>query len=400
VAAHTAFVHDLNRSMKGGKPFMLMESVPDIATRPKVKRPKRPGMHLLSSLQAVAHGSDTVLYFQWRKGRGGIEKFHGAVVDHSGHENTRVFRDVADVGEALKKLDNVVGTTVRPDVAIIRDVENKWAMESAQHFGPLVKYDETCMAHYRPFWDRGIPVDVIDMTCDLDRYKLVVAPMLYMLRRGIDERLASFVNNGGTLVLTYWSGVVNENDLCYLGGRPACALRELTGVWEEEIDTLQEFDRNALVMAGENSLGLNGSFEVRDLCGLIHAESAEVLATYESDFYAGRPALTRKRSGGGSTYYVAGRTSTNFLDAFYRRIGTELGVMSSIDAELPTGVSAQLRGDGEREFVFLMNYTTANQTVSLESQPGTNLLTGKAMVDAIELGPYATAVIEREAQKP
>lgn len=117
------------RSLKGGKPFMLMESTPSVTNWQDVAKLKRPGVHLLSSIQAVAHGSDTVMYFQWRKNRGSWEKFHGAVVDHCGHENTRVFRDVTDVGNALHKLDEVIGTTIEPEVAIIYDWENNWAIK-------------------------------------------------------------------------------------------------------------------------------------------------------------------------------------------------------------------------------------------------------------------------------
>ena len=115
-AARTAFSHDLNRSMKGGRPFMLMESTPGAVNWRPVNKLERPGMLMLSSLQAVAHGSDTVQYFQWRKSRGSFEKFHGAVIDHCGHENTRIFGEVAQLGEKLSKLDAVVGTCVKPEV--------------------------------------------------------------------------------------------------------------------------------------------------------------------------------------------------------------------------------------------------------------------------------------------
>ena len=146
LACRIGFLHDLNRSFKGGKPFMLMESTPSITNWHPVAKLKRPGMHLLASMQAVAHGSDTVQYFQWRKSRGSNEKFHGAVVDHCGHENTRVFRDVAEVGSVLKKLDPVIGTTVNAEVAVIYDWENNWAIEDAE--GPRKdkkNYQQTCM---------------------------------------------------------------------------------------------------------------------------------------------------------------------------------------------------------------------------------------------------------------
>jgi len=355
LAADVAFLHDLNRSLKGGKPFMLMESVPSATNWMPAAKVKRPGMHALSSLQAVAHGSDTVQYFQWRKSRGSAEKFHGAVVDHVGHENTRVFRDVADVGLKLGKLDDVVGSTVRPDVAIIYDWENRWAMDDAQ--GPRrgdKGYLDDCKHHYRPFWDRGIPVDIIDVEQDLSRYKLVVAPMLYMVRPGVAERIEAFVQAGGTLVATYWSGIVDENDLCFLGGFPG-PLRQLLGIWAEEIDALYEEDTNGVLPAPGNALGLDGEYVARELCELVHAESARVLATYAADFYAGRPALTVNRFGEGKAYYIASRNEGRFLDDLYGALSEALDLKRSLDADLPAGISAQLRTDGKQEFIFLMN---------------------------------------------
>lgn len=223
LASDIGFVHDINRSLKGGQPFMLMESTPSMTNWMSVSKLKRPGMHLLSSLQAVAHGADTVQYFQWRKGRGGFEKFHGAVVDHVGHENTRVFRDVTEVGETLQQLDPIVGTSVEPEVAVIYDWENRWAIDEAKALRQAdmgSDYEQTCKKHYREFWKRGIPVDVINMDCDLSRYKVVVAPMPYILRDGVGERIEEFVKNGGTFLITYWSGIVDEHDLCFRGGYP------------------------------------------------------------------------------------------------------------------------------------------------------------------------------------
>jgi beta-galactosidase len=397
LASDVAFVHDLNRSLKGGKPFMLMESVPSATNWMPVAKRKRPGMHALSSLQAVAHGSDTVQYFQWRKSRGSAEKFHGAVVDHVGHEHTRVFGDVADLGLKLEKLDDVVGTTVRPDVAIIYDWENAWAMDDAQ--GPRrgdKGYLDDCKAHYRAFWKRGIPVDIIYIEQDLSRYKLVVATMLYMVRPGVAERIAAFVEAGGTFVATYWSGIVDENDLCFLGGFPG-PLREVLGTWAEEIDALHEGETNGVVPVAGNALGLSGEYVARELCDLIHAdsgaESVEVLATYASDFYAGRPALMVNAYGQGKAYTIASRNDDRFLDDFYGALDAELDLLRSLDAELPGGVSAQLRTDGERKYVFLMNFNARPVGVDLGDAAYTDLLTGASIRGEIQLGIYGVAVL-------
>jgi beta-galactosidase len=395
LAADVAFVHDLNRSLKGGKPFMLMESVPSATNWMPAAKLKRPGMHALSSLQAIAHGSDTVQYFQWRKSRGSAEKFHGAVVDHVGHEHTRVFRDVADVGQKLAKLDDVVGTTVRPDVAILYDWENMWAVNDAQ--GPRrgdKGYLDDCKRHYRPFWRRGIPVDIVDMEQDLSRYRLVIAPMLYMVRPGVAGRIEAFVQGGGVFVTTYWSGIVDENDLCFLGGFPG-PLRSVLGVWAEEIDALYEGDENYVLPVPGNGLDLSGEYVAAELCDLIHAESAQVLATYKDDFYAGQPALTVHRFGAGEAYYIASRNEDRFLDDLYGALSAELDLLRSLDVELPQGVSAQLRTDGEREFVFVMNFGAVPVCIDVGDTALTDLLTGTHVSGEAELGGYGVMVLTR-----
>ncbi len=395
LAYKVAFVHDINRSLKGGKPFMLMESTPSMTNWQPVAKLKRPGMHLLSSIQAVAHGSDTVQYFQWRKSRGCVEKFHGAVVDHCGHENTRVFRDVAEVGKVLEKLDPIIGTTVRPEVAIIYDWENRWAIDDAQ--GPRREkkdYLLTCQSHYRPFWENGVPVDVIDMDCDFLGYKLLVAPMLYMVRPGVAERIEKFVEEGGTFVTTYWSGIVDENDLCFFGGFPG-PLRKVTGIWSEEIDALYDHDVNHVVLKDDNPLGLKGEYEARELCDLIHAETAEVLATYKSDFYAGRPALTVNSFGKGKAYYIAFRNNGDFLTDFYGALIRELNLKRAVDTELPQGVTAQMRTDGERVFVFILNFVPEERQVDLKDMRFKDMITGEDITGRISLPPYGVKILER-----
>lgn len=397
LGADIAFIHDLNRSLKGGRPFMLMESTPSMTNWMSVCKPKRPRVHRLASLQAVAHGADTVQYFQWRKSRGGPEKLHGAVVDHVGHENTRVFRDVADLGATLAKLDAVIGTTVLPEVAIVYDWENNWAMADAQ--GPRREkkdYLATCMDHYREFWKRGIPVDVIDEECDLSRYRLVVAPMLYLLRGGMGTRIPEFVRAGGTFVTTYWSGIVDEHDLCHLGGFPG-PLRECLGIWSEEIDALYEGEVNRVVPVAFNALGLAQAYQARELCDLIHAETAEVLAHYGADFYSGRPALTVNHFGKGHAYYVASRNDKRFLRDFTTALVDQLALRRTVGADLPEGVTAQLRTDGLRRFVFLLNFAATPRTVALGTQEFVDVETGVCVRGSLSLDGFESRVLEEQA---
>ncbi|ADL52219.1 beta-galactosidase [Clostridium cellulovorans] len=393
LAMYISMYHDVMRSLKGGKPFMLMESTPSLTNWQGISKLKKPGMHLLSSLQAVAHGSDTVQYFQWRKSRGASEKFHGAVVDHCGHENTRVFRDVTDVGNALSKMDEIVGTTVPADTAIIFDWENRWAVNDGR--GPRnigVKYEETVVNHYKTFWKKGVPVDVINMDQDFSKYKILVAPMLYMVRPGVAERIEKFVNDGGTFVATYWSGIVNETDLCFLGGFPG-PLRKVLGIWSEEIDSLYDNERNSVTFK-ENELSVNGTFEAFELCDLIHEETAKAIAYYDKDFYAGRPAVTVNNFGTGKAYYLAARTKDDFFDAFYGKLIEETKVKKALDTELPLGVTAQVRTDGEKNYIFLMNFNNAEAVVNIGEGKFIDFLSKESLKERISLTPFGIVIIE------
>lgn len=396
LAARTAFWHDLYRSIKK-RPFLLMESTPSQTNWQPVSKLKRPGMHRLSSLQAVAHGADSVQYFQWRKSRGSSEKFHGAVVDHAGHAKTRVFQETAELGATLAKLsDAIIGTATPAEAALLFDYPNLWAVSDAQ--GPRNKglhYMETVIDdHYRALWSHGVPTDVIGSADDFDGYKLIVAPMLYMCTEETGRKLERFVERGGTLVATYWSGIVDDRDLCHLGGFPG-PLRKTLGIWAEEIDGLHDWERNGLELAAGNRLGLTGAFASRELCELAHAETAETLGVYTDGFYAGRPALTVNKLGKGFAYYMATRLGEDFLRPFYARVIAEAGAARAIGTELPPGVTAQLRTDGEHDYVFIMNFSGERRRAALDAQEYVDAETGIPTAQAVELPADGIRILRR-----
>ncbi|MBE1442487.1 beta-galactosidase [Paenibacillus sp. OAS669] len=396
LGASIAFYHDLFRSILK-KPFLLMESTPSLTNWQPVSKLKQPGMHRLSSLQAVAHGSDSVQYFQWRKSRGSSEKFHGAVVDHVGHEHTRVFRDVAELGRSLAAISEVTGTSTPSETAILFDWDNRWAVKNAQ--GPRnmgIHYEQTVLDHHHAFWEQGVPTDVIGSEDDFAPYKVIIAPMLYMCREETGRKLERFVENGGTLVATYWSGIVDEHDLCHLGGFPG-PLRKVLGIWAEEIEGLYEEDRNGLALSPDNALGLTGTFEAHEICELIHVESAEVLGLYTDSFYAGRPALTVNSLGQGRAYYMAARLKADFLSAFYQRIVEEAGLPRTLNTDLPRGVTAMWRTDGETDYVFVMNFSGMEQQIPLDGREYTDLESGEPAGDSLSLPVHGIAVLKREA---
>ncbi|MFN2135751.1 MAG: beta-galactosidase [Candidatus Promineifilaceae bacterium] len=392
-AVATAFIHDLHRSYKG-RPFLLIESTPSVTNWQGISRPKRPGMHELAALQAVAHGANGVQYFQWRQSRGGEEKFHGAVVSHAGHENTRTFREVTAVGEMLAELQPVINTANESEVAIIYDFQNEWAIDLAQLPRSVDKnYQQRCMAHYRPFWQMGITADIINSTAtDFVAYKLIAAPMLYMLQEGVAEALSEYVRNGGTLVLTYLSGLVNESDLTFLGGAPG-PLQQLLGIWVEETDALFEHQRQTIRM-GEGGLPTR-PYTVRQYADILHLSGAEALGSYDHDFYAGSPAVTVNQFGAGRAYYLGARLEDSFLADFYGWLAQITRLEPALGRPLPRGVTAQVRSNAEQAYLFLLNFEPYPQTVVLGDSAGMGLFSGADLHGEITLDGYGFRVLRQ-----
>ena len=379
-AADTAFTYDYVRGFGGGS-WSLMESTPSQVNWHETCKLKRPGMHLLSSLQAVAHGSDTVMMFQWRKGRGGPEKFHGAVVGHDGTGDTRVFREVTEVGETLEKLSVICGSSVKSAVALIYDRDTQWALDAAQGPHRDKRYHDTLRRHYMALRAQNVNVDVINADKPLDGYKVVVAPYLYMLRPGVSEKLKNFVKNGGTLLVSYMSGLVNEEDLCFMGGFPG-EIGELLGIVNTETDALYEGQTNSIVTA-------EGMYRCSFTCALVEPTTAETVGCYGGDFYEGTPALTVNRYGAGQAWYLASDPEDCFLEELYGKLLAAQGIHPI--ADVPAGVEVSSRVRDGKEYVFLLNFTEETHTVLIDGRD----MMEDTLTAGVTLHPLGWAVIER-----
>ena len=389
IAQKTAFWHDLYRSLND-RPFLLMESTPSLVNWKPFNKPKRPGMDVLSSLQAVFHGSDSVQYFQFRKSRGSSEKFHGAVVGHDGTADTRVFRSVAKTGEILQKIDEIAGTRTDSPVAILFSWENMWALDDAQGYALEKKYWPACYEYHRFFWERGINCDIVSPKADLSRYKLVIAPMLYLTGEEVVENLERYVNHGGTLCGTYLLGTVDDTDLCWLGGIPGGKLKDVFGIVSEEIDTLYPAERQHASMDGR-------IHQLVDYCEVLQLHGAKELAVYADGYYQGMAAVTTHAYGKGQAIYQACRDTGSLKDAILDRLIADLGICSVVNwhGALPHGVSAHSRTDGKTTYIFVENYMAIPAPTIPLREPMTDLFTGEP-TDSVTLPPYGFAILKSQ----
>lgn len=391
-AAQTAFNHSMMRSFKKGQPFMLMESTPSLVNWMPYNKLKRPGIHALSCLQAVACGSDTVQYFQFRAGRGSFEQFHGAVVNHTGRDDTRTFREVSEVGQLLKTLAPVAGSVSAAKAAVLYDWDNRWAIEDmAGAAKEDKKYHEVCIEHFDALRRLGQDPDVISSTESFEGYDLICAPMLYMLKPGVAQRLKDFVAAGGTLVTTWLTGYVDETTLAFLGGFPGDGLMEVTGVEAAELDTLYPGQKNG-VRVGEET------YKAAEFCELLIPRSSEtkVLGSYTEDFYQDEPAITIHPYGKGKSVHIAARVEKQCLIDLYCGLYSMMASDGEEPQLLPEGVEVHQRVNRDATYTFYLNFSEEEVTLPALKCSCRDMLTGEQLAAGSRetLGAYGYLVVE------
>ncbi len=375
-----AFEADTSRGLAGGRPWLLMEHSTSAVNWQPRNVPKLPGQTLRNSLQHVARGSDGALFFQWRQSRAGAEKYHSGMVPHAGADS-RLWREVVQLGETLRRLEPVAGSTVDAQVALVLSWEAGWACEGATQPSDDVAYRDRAHALHAALFRQGITVDVVRPGADLSGYRLVLVPTLYLVTDAEAESMAAYVEAGGHLLVTYFSGIVDEHDHVRLGGYPG-AFRDLLGVRVEEFHPLLADQSVSLV--GDDGRTGRGDLWIEDL----HLAGADPVLAYADGPRTGTPAVTRHTAGSGVAWYVATRTDRETTDLLLREVCDDAGVTPA--AVAPTGVEVVRRRDGDDTFLFVLNHT--DETASVVAD-GTDLVTGDVVTGSVDLVPGGVAVV-------
>ncbi|MEU6784924.1 beta-galactosidase [Nonomuraea angiospora] len=377
-AADTAFGADRARSFAGGRPWLLMEQgASTVYDRDRILG-KEPSEILRHTLGHIARGSEGALFFQWRQSRAGAEQWHSAMLPHAGADS-RIFREVQAVGEAVARLGELAGSTVTAQVAVLHDSDAWWALEVDGLPSADLDYHATLRRAHRALWDAGVTVDFAHPDHDLSRYRLVVAPALFLLSDAAAANLLRYVADGGTLLVQYFNGFVDERLHARLGGYPAMPLREALGIRVEELRPLRRHERIVL------SDGTHGTVWSESL----RTEGAEASVTYTHGMLAGKPALTRHRFGAGRGCYLSTHLDDPGYAALIGRLLDEAGVGPEPPGLRPGVETVTRQAPDGRRWQFVLNHRADAFRLP---EPALDLLTGRP---ADELPPGGCAVLRR-----
>ncbi|GEL95574.1 beta-galactosidase [Cellulomonas composti] len=380
-----AMAADLTRSVAGNRPWLLLEHSTSAVNWQPRNVAKRPGEMARNAMSHLGRGADAIMFFQWRASRSGAEKFHSAMLPHAGTDS-RVWREVVELGGALERLAPVVGSQVRADVAILWDTESFWAQDLEWRPSVDARHRERVRAYYERLWRDGRTVDFVQPSADLSGYRLVVAPASYLLRLADAANLDRYVAAGGTLLVSYFSAIVDETDAVHVGGFGA-PLRDVLGLTVEEFQPLRAGE-HAAVAWGDELLASDVWQEDIKLAG------AQVVARNVGGPAAGGPAVTRNEHGDGAAWYVATRLGIDALAPVLEAVYADAGLTPT---NLPSDVEVITRHGDDADFVVAINHTA--EDVKLDLGDGQELLAATSVTGALDLAAGATAVL-RTDQRP
>ncbi len=397
-----AMACDMMRSLGNCKPWILMEQTPSQVNWRNVNALKRPGQMRLWNYQALGRGANGLMYFQWRASKAGAEKYHGGMVPHIGTENSRVWNEVAGLGQELKRIEPaLLNSTVRPKIGILFDWESWWALELDSKPSSEVTMLSQLKAYYAPLYQNNLAIEFVPPWADLSQFKVVLVPNLYLIRDEDDlsPRLEKFVSEGGRLVMSFFSGITDQNEHIRLGGYPA-PFRKLLGLRVAEFQPYVDGQHNnlRLLEAGQDLAAEKA--ETAYSCNLwndlIDLEGAEVLASYTQDFMEGQAALTRHQFGQGFSYYLGTQPEAGLMERLLLQVCHEAGVSAPLQANVPAGVELVRRENEQGSFLFILNHNPAMVQVDLSGLNEYQLLLGDAgelPQDSLKLDGFGLAIL-------
>ena len=351
---HLDFVRGIKK-----KNFWIMEQLSGgMGCWMPMQHTPRPGMIKGYSLQAFAHGADTVIHFRWRSAVTGAEMYWHGLIDHSNVPGRR-FEEFSQLCEESKKLEEICETELKSKVAILYSPDNDFAFKIQPQTDGFY-YLEQLMLIYSGFSKYGVNIDIINQNEDLSDYKIVVAPQMYITDKTVVDNLYKFAENGGTVVLTNRSGVKDQNNNCIMDLLPT-VYKKLVGTYVEEYDPMG-YDKICVEMDGDK-------YSCGRWCDVLAVDSendgAEIVACYqetddEKVYFAGKPAITMNKYGEGKAYYIG----TVGEKKLYQKLAKQMLDECQIEYfdNLPDNVEVTTRSNDKEKAIFVFNNTEEMKT--------------------------------------
>ena len=347
----------------------------------------RPGELRLWAYQSIAHGADAIVFFRWRTARFGTEQYWHGLLDHDATPGRR-YEEIKRMGAEIQQSgDEIFGAQIKSRVAMLLSYDSRFAFQ-IQPNNPRFHYPEHFHQIYRAFYQQHASIDIAAPNADLSSYQLVIAPALHLVTGVIADNLKRYVQGGGTLVVTQRTGVKNESN-AVVNQRLPGLLAEICGVEVEDYDSLSSHMQNCLEFTIPELVD-TACVTVGVLCDILKPTSANVVARYQQDYYAGKPAITLNQYGAGRAIYIGAVGDEQLYDVLAKWLLDTTGIQNTFT--VPSGVEIAQRSQGDQILHFVLNHTNSLQTIHLENHH-TNLLTRKQLQGDVQLEPLDVLIL-------
>ncbi|MBN1500826.1 MAG: beta-galactosidase [Spirochaetes bacterium] len=371
-------MHDIFRGIQGGEPFTAAGISPDSINFSSMSRTRYPGKLRMICYEAIAHGADAVIFSEWRQPLSGPDKFNSAIINHSGKSDTRIFSETEQLGAELKRLSAVTDSKVNSDIAVVIDFENIRALSSDSLTGRTISYEKCISEFYKVIFSLNQTVDFICSDSDFNDYKIIIAPMMFMIKDKFVSSAENFVKQGGTFITTFLTGLTDENCRVYQESYPG-RLKNLLGIKIEEFEKLDNDADYSVSFKGESK-----QFKCGKWAEFITVAEAKVLAVYNEGIYEKQPAVTINKINNGRAVYISTVTSTEFLTKIMELEFDLRDVKPAITVPKDVKSLKRVKNNG-KEFLFLLNYGNKSQKISLGYGKYRDMLSGEILTREIKI---------------
>ena len=346
---------DVVRSYKN-KNFWIMEQQSGITGWQIMGRAPEPGQLSLWTSQSVAHGADAIVYFRWRVCAFGTEQYWHGILPHSGIPGRR-FEELSDTIHKLAPvMEQMQGSMPGSEAAIVFSFDQDYAF-AIQPNNPKLRYIGQLLKYYKALYNRHIPVDFVPDTGNFEKYKLLIAPLQYLMTPELEEKYFAYVKNGGHLILTMRCGVKDHTNINMTDRELPGRLSELTGV--EVID----YDSLITGLAKAQYKGEVYDIDVWSDILRVNGEKTEVLAEYASEYYKWTPCVTVNPYGKGACIYVGTEPGEAFMQALMDSVTQAAGITGLGEADIE--VEMMERQGENAKWLFVLNHSNKEKKYTI-----------------------------------